>query len=611
MMGVDPAFSYALITLEEALKYKIEREKKARKQAEMILEQKSREHFFLNADLQKSQERFTLATLGSNDGIWDWNLSEGTIFFSRRWKSILRLDDHDIDPTLDAWMYRIHPKDVLNVRTILVNYLKKPEAHFEVEYRMRHKNGSYLWVSTRGIGVVDEGDRVVRMAGSQSDITLRKRIQDQLYKEAISDRLTGLYNRTVFMERLDQALNGRQASDVGLLFIDLDSFKLINDSLGHNLGDRLLVIAAKRLSSCLRESDTIARWGGDEFILLIDGDCTEELSTSIAERMLESLRRPVKLGGQEIFPEASVGIALSKGLSIEAETLVRYADLAMYEVKNTKKGAYMIFNQEMNNRVNRRLMFEMDLKRALQKKEIFLQYQPIMDLKTLRPVGMEALMRWQHPKLGLIPPFEFIPIAEESFLINQLGTFALEEGCRDLKKIHECHDNDQFFVHINVSARQLLDVDFLETVKKIVEKNNVWPENLNIELTESMLISSGDQAQYAMEGLRAMGIGLSIDDFGTGYSSLSILHTYPFTVIKIDKSFIHDLETNLKTKKMVQMISQLANSLDIKTVVEGVETIEELRAVQACSCDFVQGYYLAKPMVFNELKKYLAGFRRS
>jgi diguanylate cyclase (GGDEF)-like protein len=431
-----------------------------------------------------------------------------------------------------------------------------------------------------------------------TDVTLRRKAQARLLHAAFYDPLTGLPNRALFRDRLEVAWSrarGRDASRFAVLFLDVDRFKVVNDGLGHRAGDELLVQIGRRLETCRRAGDTVARLGGDEFTLLVEGVADEAEAVAVAERVHRSMSEPFLVEGHEVFASVSIGIALGGANTEAPEHSLRDADTAMYRAK-LRGSRHALFDASMHERVIAALRLENELRRALERDELRVYYQPIVDLLTGRLCGVEALARWQHPERGLISPAEFIPLAEETGLIVELGRAVLERACLDARALPA-----PLTVSVNLSGRQLLQPDLLEQVQRALARADLSPRRLRLELTESMLIESGAVATDRLEDLRRAGVSLCIDDFGTGYSSLSYLHQLPIEAMKIDASFVKAMVTDERKIKIVQSILLLGKGLAIEVVAEGVETAAQAALLVRLGCERAQGYHFARPLPFVDL----------
>ncbi|MDV2992969.1 MAG: hypothetical protein N4J56_002623 [Chroococcidiopsis sp. SAG 2025] len=549
--------------------------------------------------MRESEERYVLALQATNDGIWDWNLKTNAIYFSSRWKSMLDYSDNEMN-SLDEWFCRIHPGDVERIKMEMLNHLSELNSKFESEYRILCKGKTYRWMLSRGIIIRDASGEAYRIVGMQSDITNRKVTEEQLLHDALHDALTGLPNRVLFMDRLSHAISlakRRRNYLFAVLFFDLDRFKLINDSLGHSVGDQLLIAVARRLEKYLRIGDTVARLGGDEFTILLEDIKDENVATNIANRLQEELTRSFNLSGNEVFTSASIGITLSTFNYERPEDLLRDADIAMYRAKATGKARYEVFNTTMHTRAAALLQLETDLRRGLERREFQLYYQPIVSLKTNAITGFEALIRWQHPQRGLVSPAEFIPVAEETGLIVPIGWWVLREACRQLSawKI-QFPESQSLVMSINLSAKQFTQTNLVEEITEILRETDVPANSLKLEITESVIMDNAEIATTMLFQLQSLGIQLSIDDFGTGYSSLAYLYRFPTHTLKIDRSFINKIDIDSEQFEIVRTIVTLAANLGMDVVAEGVETLKHLAQLKALNCGSGQGYLFSKPV---------------
>jgi diguanylate cyclase (GGDEF)-like protein/PAS domain S-box-containing protein len=461
-------------------------------------------------------------------------------------------------------------------------FWRKDGTHFPVEY-----------VSTP----IVEGDKILGAVVTFKDITERKALEKKLQYQAFHDPLTDLPNRALFMDRLGHALAraGQQASEVAVLFTDLDNFKVINDSLGHKAGDQLLVAVAERLKACLRPVDTVARLGGDEFTLLLEGVTGVSDAARVAERIAQELRAPFALEAQEVFATTSTGIAVSSSAQGQPTDLLRHADLAMYRAKSKGKACYEVFEPSMSIDALERLELETELRRALGREELRVYYQPEILLESGDIVGMEALVRWEHPEHGLLLPQEFLPIAEESNLIMPIGQWVLREACKQLRTWQEQYPNiAPLVMSVNLSTREFFQPSL---IAEILRETGVDPRTLQLEITEgAVAYDNAQNANNTLWNLKTLGVQLAIDDFGMGYSSLSYLKRFPVDLLKIDRSFVRELGKDLKDTKIVAAIIHLARALDLKVIAEGVETAEQVEQLRKMECDMVQGSYFSKPL---------------
>jgi diguanylate cyclase (GGDEF)-like protein/PAS domain S-box-containing protein len=559
--------------------------------------------------LRESEERYALAARGANDGLWDWNLMTGAVYFSPRWKAMLGFQENEIEDRLEEWLDRIHDADRDRVKQEIDAHQKGLTPHFESEHRLLHKDGGFRWMLSRGLAVHDATGKALRMAGSQTDITERK----------VSDPLTGLPNRLLFIDRLGRLIkHSKRRKDhlFAVLFMDLDGFKMINDSLGHLAGDQLLVGVASRLEKCLRSSDTVARLGetftvarlgGDEFTILLDDIKEPDDANRAAERLMKALAPPFLLAGKEIFTSISIGIALSNTAYEEPEDMLRDADTAMYRAKSLGKARFEVFDADMRASVMARLQLETDMRRALERNEFRNFYQPIVALDSGHVVGFEALMRWQHPTRGMIGPEEFIFVAEETGLIRDLGWWSLREACRQMSTWRaRSKAYLDLTMSVNVSAKQLLQPHLVEEMKKLLTETALPPEALKLEITESAVMADPAAAAEMLQRIKSLGIRLAIDDFGTGYSSLSYLHRFPLDTLKIDRSFISGDGEGSEGMEIARTIMPMAKTLRLDVVAEGVETVEQVGLLRRLQCKYAQGYFFSKPLAPEEVPPVLS-----
>ncbi|MGH9646953.1 MAG: putative bifunctional diguanylate cyclase/phosphodiesterase [Bryobacteraceae bacterium] len=547
--------------------------------------------------LKESEERYALAARGANDGLWDWNPVTRGLYLSGRWKEMLGYTETEIASDLDGWFSRIHPGDRERVKAEIVGRERDAGPIFAIEYRIRQKEGGYIWVLCRGIVVRDPSGRIVRMAGSQSDITQGK----------VVDPLTGLRNRLYFIDRLEALIDecAGKAASFAVLFLDVDRFKIVNDSLGHETGDMLLVQVAERLRSSVRSTDlsarvalpsVVARFGGDEFAVLLENLRTPADAAIVAQRIITQFTSHFDIRGRIIFATVSVGIAPGDSAGTSKD-LLRNADTAMYYAKTRGKARFEVFDESMRGRAVARMELESDLRKAIEEQQFVVYYQPEVSLATGKVVGYEALVRWNHPQRGVVMPGEFLPVAEETGLIVPLGRLVLRDACRQMAEWHKKFGQDpRLAVSVNTSSRELADPDLIPNVARVLKETGLDPRSLRIEVTESSIMESQEATSSALRRLRDLGVSLEIDDFGTGYSSLSRLHEYPFSTVKIDRSFIKDLETETESLHLVKTILRLAEGLGLTVVAEGIETAEQLAKLSSLGCGFGQGYYFSKPV---------------
>ncbi len=503
------------------------------------------------------------------------------------------------------------PDDVWKGKHVQDIEVAKTMGHLDVEdYRLRQA-GDMFWAHVVMTPMVDDRGNVLGFAVVTRDVTDRRQTEEQLLYNAFHDALTGLPNVAMFKERLNQAFKLTQRHDsyqFAVLFLDVDRFKVINDSLGHRIGDALLVEMARRLCLCLRSGDVVARLGGDEFAILLENINTIEHVTDVADRIQQALMSPFTLQGHEIFTNVSIGIALSSLQREQADDLLADADTAMYRAKALGRGRYEIFDEAMHTQTARVMQLEHDLHWVIEHQQLQVYYQPIISLRTNRVEGLEALLRWQHPLWGIISPAEFIPIAEETGLIVAIGYWVLQTACHQIKQWQQQFpDHTPLTISVNLSSRQFSQPDLLERIGAILRSSELPPRQLNLEITESVILGNAEQVAVTLRQLKAMGVRLAIDDFGTGYSSLSYLHRYPVDTLKIDRSFIDRVDTDGEKLELVRSIITLAWNLGMDTVAEGVETNTQLAQLRALQCESVQGYYFSEPLAANAIATWLAG----
>jgi diguanylate cyclase (GGDEF)-like protein len=475
-------------------------------------------------------------------------------------------------------------------------------------FRIRHANGTNRDVDAIVSNLL--ADPSVRgLVVNARDVTERTRLEAELERRALFDSLTGLPNRAVFRDRLEHALarTARRPETLAVLLLDLDGFKLVNDSLGHDAGDELLVVLGGRIAGCARSSDTVARLGGDEFAILLEDAVSEASALALAERILAALKQPFEVRGREVFVGASVGIALDEDAKAQPDDLIRNADTAMYAAKADGKGKCVVFQPAMHRRTVEFFEVQADLQRALIRGEFALHYQPIVDFRTGRIDGLEALVRWNHPTRGLVMPGGFIPVAEEAGMIVPLGVWVLGEACRQTAEWRRRLDGAaDLWISVNLSTRQLLEPDLIDRVAEVLRESTLDPSALVLEITEGALMEDVEQTSFKLHALRGLGARLALDDFGTGSSSLGHLRQFPIDVLKIDKSFVDGVaDPSSDAGALVRAILELARTLRLSTVAEGIELPEQHEQLAAAGCDWAQGYLFAKPMPPEQLEEIL------
>ena len=461
----------------------------------------------------------------------------------------------------------------------------------------RRKDGSLYYEEKTITPIKDQSGNITHFVSTAKDISERMQVQERLQHIAHHDALTDLPNRNLFLDRLQQALTRARWHDrlVAVMFMDLDRFKNINDTLGHTSGDQLLLQLSERLNRTVRDGDTIARFGGDEFAILLDDIDSDSHISSVAQKILDTLARPFRINNQDLYITASIGISIYPGDGEDSETLLRNADVAMYRAKDLGKNNYQFYSDDMSARIFERLTLENHLRHALERNEFIIHYQPQVDARTEQITGVEALLRWQHPDLGLVLPSNFIPLLEETGLIEEVGNWVLETSCRQLQEWHEA-GQDNLHMSVNISSRQFNNADFISVVHDIIEDTGVNPEFLELELTESMFMRNASSTINALNSLSNLGVRFAIDDFGTGYSSLSYLRRFPIDTIKIDRSFIRDITDDPDDAAITSAIVVMAQSLSLNVIAEGVENAGQLAFLREHNCNHIQGYHYSHPM---------------
>ncbi len=559
--------------------------------------------------LRTSEERLAEAQRLAHLGSWEWDIKTDEISWSDEVYRIYGLVPQSVVPSFGRFMEVVHPDDRGRVKETIDNALHG-NGPYDVEHRVVRPDGEVRVVHRRAEVVRGEGGEPLKMIGTAHDITERKILEERLEHRAFYDPLTGLPNRYLFTDRLGQALRRterRAGSTVAMLFMDLDGFKAINDSLGHEMGDQLLIAVAERLESCLRSEDTLARFGGDEFVVLLEGIEVPNRAVQVAERITAGFRAPIAVDGRDLYVKASIGISLRDARTKSPEDLLRSADTAMYRAKDEGID-YKMFDEAMHARAVNRLELENDLRRAIEREEFIVHYQPIVNLQTGELWGLEALVRWDHPERGLLDPDEFVPVAEESGLVVPMGELVLEEACRRaVEWQREFPRTPPLAMSVNLSGRQLRRPDLHEVIGRALKESGLSASSLGLDITETVYISALDANAAALDRLKALGIRISLDDFGTGYSSVSYLKRLPANILKIDKTFTRGLGVEVEDTAIMQSIVDLAHILGMEVVAEGVEVEEQETLLKEMGCDMAQGFHFAKPLPPDEVVGFLSG----
>jgi diguanylate cyclase (GGDEF)-like protein/PAS domain S-box-containing protein len=555
--------------------------------------------------LAESEQRYARAMAGANDGMWDWDLRADTIFFSGRFHEMLGFRPGEVSGPLRPleWFQRVHPEDRPAMEVALRAHLAGETEHFEYEFRMRSADGSYRWMLSRGMAARDRDDRALRLTGSQTDVTERKLAELQLVHDALHDSLTGLPNRVLFHDRLEQVMRRElrrgPATAAAVLFLDLDRFKIVNDSLGHLHGDQLLIEVAQRLQRTLRPADSVARLGGDEFTILLEDLADYLEAEGVADRVLALFTAPFSADGREIYLSASIGIAMVPA-GATAEEVIRDADAAMYRAKSEGKGRHALFDTALHEAAVARLDVETRLRRGLGVEAIggpglHVAYQPIASALDGSLRGFEALARWNDADGCVMAPDQFIPIAEETGLIGALGRLVLREACRQLELWQR--SSPSLTMAVNISGRQLLEPSFAAEVEDALHDHGLDPASLHLEITETAAAADAEAVRCALEGLYARtGVRAHLDDFGTGTASLTVLRGFPGDALKIDRSFVLSMGTDEGAFQIVKAVVDLAHELGMSVVAEGVERQWQLDLLRELHCEYCQGFLLAQPL---------------
>jgi len=553
-------------------------------------------------------ERRALALTGAGDMIWDWDVSADRVFTSPETEALLGLKRGSLDGPAARWLDVLHPLDRDRFRAVLDSVLEQRRGRLTQDFRLRTPDGHYLWFTIKARPVVGSDGEVVRLVGTLTDVTEFKNAEERLLHDAVHDNLTGLPNRELFLDRLESVLAFAKADSLirpAVVVIDLDRFKQVNDSVGIAVGDSILLTLARRLGRLLKPQDTLARLSGDQFALILLSEHDSERIVAFAETLRKGLRAPITFNDREIFLTASMGIALADGQPHRADEVLKDAELAMFHAKRIGGDRIELFKPSMRARKTDRLTLESELRRALERDEITILYQPIVRLADRSIAGFEALARWDHPKMGRTSPSEFIAIAEEIGLIVDLGMFVLERTARQLSTWQRTlRRRDPIFASVNLSSRQLLRQDLIHDLRTVIARSSLARGTLKLELTESLVMENPEHAAQMLQRIRDLGAGLALDDFGTGHSSLAYLQRFPFDTIKIDQSFVRANGKGTRPVILRSIIS-LAHDLGMEVVAEGAETDSDAIELFQLGCEYAQGYYFGEPMSAEDARALL------
>jgi diguanylate cyclase (GGDEF)-like protein len=551
--------------------------------------------------LVRSQQTLADAQRIAQLGSWELDVATGRVTWSDELRRLYGFVA-GTEPDMDQMAARFHPSDRASLQALLAAAMSARSA-FDVDHRIILVEGTMRWLRSQGRFELDAHGEALRVHGTAQDITRQKLAEEALAHQALHDGLTGLPNRSLLLDRLAQALARleRSKSTLGLLFIDIDRFKLVNDSLGHVAGDQMLLAMAERLGRTLRIGDTLARFGGDEFVVLCEGLTGELEALGMADRIGEVMAQPLSWGGGELIMTVSTGIATASASHISAESLLRDADAAMYRAKESGRARSAVFAESMRARAIGRLNTEASLRTAISDGELVVHYQPVVDLPSQQLAGVEALVRWEHPDRGLLGPDQFIDVAEDTGLIVPLGAWVLREAVRQARTWQQRPGLSGLQVSVNLSARQITQVDLVDLVADVLDRSGLAPGTLCLEMTESVLMGDAPAAAKILASLKELGVGLSVDDFGTGYSSLSYLKRFPVDELKIDRSFVSGLGEDPEDSAIVRAVVRLATALNLTAVAEGVETTLQLDRLIDLGCARAQGYLFARPGTATDL----------
>jgi diguanylate cyclase (GGDEF)-like protein/PAS domain S-box-containing protein len=570
--------------------------------------------------LRQIENRLTQVQRVARIGTWDWDFEADIFNFSDESRRIFGLVTPGGGITRERTLELVHPADRAKVSNAISRAFYDAQA-FSITFRANRSDGTKCVVHLLAEPVIDDSGKQGRFRGTVQEITEREEAESQIRTLAYFDALTGLPNRERFKEQAEQAMTAAQrvGTKMALIYVDLDNFKRINDTLGHTAGDMVLKGVAKALTNIVRGTDivakvdaetgvssSLARLGGDEFTIMLTGLSRSESAARVAKRIMQALSRPLKIGDREYVVTGSMGIAIYPDDGEDVNVLLRNADIAMYTAKEEGRNVYRFFSEEMNARMAERLAIESDLRMALERDELLLHYQPQVESLTGNVVAFEALVRWDHPTRGLVPPFEFIGIAEETGLIIPLGEWVLRAACEQAMKWHHA-GYSELRVSVNVASQQLTQSDLVATVHNALETTGMDGRYLELELTESSLMSDVETTIQTLRNLKETGLSLSVDDFGTGYSSMNYLKRFPLDSLKIDRSFVRDLNVDPNDAAIARAVIALAKALDLSTIAEGVEEEEQLAFLRALGCDLIQGYYFGRPMPTDGIIEFLEG----
>nr|WP_236660290.1 GGDEF domain-containing phosphodiesterase [Isachenkonia alkalipeptolytica] len=555
-------------------------------------------------NLRVLKERYQLALEGSKDGLWDWNVKTDQFLFTKPEELLGYRDTEGVRRQRD-WLNLIHPEDHDRVKRRMDEYLRGEAHSYESEYRIRNHKGNYLWILSKGKGIWDGEGRPLRVCGSHTNITEKKIQEKRIETMAYYDSTTKVPNRFWLGEYLEgQLKTGRKEEKVAVFLIDLDNFKKVNDILTHEMGDQFLMDIAKRLQSKLKKGEILTRFGGDEFVVVKTGDPDQRSIHATGSRILDILKEKSTVKGYQFLITGSIGIAVYPEHGGDKDTLLQNADAAMYEAKKGGRDRIRFYTREVNEKIREDIILESDLRKALEDKEFIIQIQPLVQVTTGRIIGGEALLRWNHKTKGRISPAEFISVAEDTGIIVPIGERVFKEVC-DFTKTLMNQGILPVPVSVNLAVPQILHSGLLDSIHSVLKESDLEKPLLEVEITESVIMNNLDYAVTIMNNIRSMGVKVALDDFGTGYSSLSYLKNLPIDKLKIDKSFIDDIVASDSEQAIVKSVIDMAKSLGIETVAEGIEMKEQWEILRKYGCDVGQGYYMYRPMDLEDFREVL------
>lgn len=556
-------------------------------------------------ELAQSEERFNLAMLASNDGLWDWNVESGDVYYSPRWKSMLGYEEDELANVFSTWENLVHPEDKPMAQNMVNDCLAGKSRGFSFETRLWHKQGHWVFILSRGMAIVNEAGSVYRMVGTHVDISEKKEKEEIIRRQADYDSLTLLPNRKLFQELLLQSMkqSTRDNKKLWMLFLDLDGFKEVNDTYGHHQGDELLIMVAKRIRTTIRRADIVARLGGDEFVVLLHNPPDTGYVDEVASKLIEIIGQAYTLDECQIYISTSIGITSYPDDADNVEELLKFADQSMYSAKSKGRNRYIYFTPALQEASVKRTQIITDLHQAIENNEFQMYYQPIVDLSNGSVHKAEALIRWQHPKRGIISPADFIPVAEDTGIIHSLGSWIFNSVLQQLQAWSTAYGS-KIQITINMSPLQLkINEKKYDDILKRLKTFNLSGERIVIEITEGLLLETEAIVNKRLLDYRDAGVQVAIDDFGTGYSSLSYLKQFDIDYLKIDQSFTKNLRKGSSELALSETIVLMAHKMDLKVIAEGVETEQQLELLKSCGCDFGQGYLFSRPLAVEEFER--------